>query len=164
MPRVAHTNKAPGFEGESEPPLLPPSKIGPKPAADWRSARSTRTTAQTRKYHRGYCSAYPPLPQGNQGIQRPNGQRTLEAYYFNLIIYREETPRPYSQCCTVQHTRTKKMTSSGWFKLLKKRTCGRKILDPLGRGEEAKTEQYPRWYLLVEHSSPSQKATLTLLL
>ncbi len=35
VPRVAHTHEAPGFEGESEPPLLPPpSKLGVQTAAD----------------------------------------------------------------------------------------------------------------------------------
>ena len=62
-----------------------PSKhLGPRPATDWRSARSKRTTIETSKYHRGYCpvlgfsSLFFLLPNG---IKETNGHN---GHYFSI--------------------------------------------------------------------------------
>ena len=63
--RVAHTHEAPGSEGERELPLLPASEIGPRPVADGRSARSTRTKFN-KKIPPGILFGFPPLPRGSR--------------------------------------------------------------------------------------------------
>jgi hypothetical protein len=84
VPRLVHTHEVPGFEGESEPASLhsslPPQKNGPRPAADWRSDRSTRTTTKPANTT-GDIARFSLLFQGDQRIQRPNG---LGPWYLRL--------------------------------------------------------------------------------
>ena len=83
VPRVAHTHEAPGFECEREPPppgawirvrkqaSTPHQKIGPRRAANWRSASSTRTTIKPENTPGDISRFFPPLSRGgDQGVQR----------------------------------------------------------------------------------------------
>ncbi len=76
VPRVAHNDEAPGFEGESEPPLLPapPLKIGPRPAADWLPPTQQGLVLKPANIT-GDIARFILLFQVDEGYRRPNGQK-----------------------------------------------------------------------------------------
>jgi hypothetical protein len=104
VPRVAHTYKVPGFEGESKPPLLHLSKlgreqlrIGDPPAQQGLIFKPANTN--------GDIARFILLFQGDQGFQRPNGQnsiRMLTPYDFFRVFsfseWRKQNQNQFSRC------------------------------------------------------------------